>query len=101
MKPEVKPGTVAYLGEKGGEPGRAYRQFIQSLNEDETLSAKIRELVFIGVQTALDKEMAVRAHIPRALAAGASKKEIAAAMMVAVANGGVTGALRCLPLLEE
>lgn len=101
MSNTSKPGTVAYLAEQGGVPGRAFQDFILALNADDALTPKMRELVFIGVQTALDLKDSLRAHIPRARAAGPSEREIAAAMMVAVANGGVSGALNALPLLQD
>ncbi len=101
MSNAPRPGTVAYLAEHGGAPGKAFQQFIIALGADQALSPKVRELVFIGVQTALDQQDSLRAHIPRARAAGASDQEIAAAMMVAVTNGGVTGALHALPLLQD
>jgi alkylhydroperoxidase/carboxymuconolactone decarboxylase family protein YurZ len=97
---EPKPGTIAYLAEQGGAPGKAFKEFVLALNAEEALSPKTRELVFIGVQTALDQQDSLRAHIPRARAAGASTQEIAAAMMVAIVNGGVVGALHGLPLLQ-
>lgn len=95
------PGTVAYLAKHGGEPGRAFGEYVKSLHSDETLTRRETELVFIGVQTALNLEDSLKAHIPRALAAGLSKAEVAAAMMIAMANGGVNGALRGLPMLLE
>jgi alkylhydroperoxidase/carboxymuconolactone decarboxylase family protein YurZ len=100
-KTQIRPGTVAFMGEKGGAPGRSFKQFIDMVYADETLSPKVRELIFIGIQTAMDIEGSLRSHIPRATKAGATKQEIAAAMMIAVANGGVQGALRGLTLLEE
>jgi alkylhydroperoxidase/carboxymuconolactone decarboxylase family protein YurZ len=95
------PGTVAYLASVSGVQGRALKGFIDSLYSDKTLDAKTRELVFLGVQCALNLEHAVRAHVPRAVAAGATRDEIVAAMMVAVANGGLNGALRLVPLVDE
>ena len=88
------------MGEHGGSPGRAYKQFIEAIYADESLTPKVRELIFIGIQSALNLEDSLRAHIPRAVKAGATKEEIAAAMMISVANGGVSGALRGLMLLE-
>jgi len=96
-----KPGTVAYLASVGGAPAEALKGFIDALYADTRLDPKTRELVFLGVQTALNLEDSVRAHVPRAAAAGATRDEIVAAMMVAVANGGVSGALRLVPLVDE
>lgn len=98
---EPVPGTVAYIAKHGGAPGKAFREYINSLLADETLTPRERELVFVGVQTALNLEHSLKVHIPRALQAGLSKKELAAAMMIAMANGGVNGALHGLPLLQE
>lgn len=97
----AKPGTVAYLAEAAGEPGRAFKGFIDALYGRSPLDPKARELVFLGVQTALGLENSVRAHVPRALAAGATRDEIVAAMMISVANGGVSGALRCVAVVDE
>lgn len=97
----AKPGTMAYLGEAAGGPGRAFKGFIDALYADSTLDPKVRELVFIGIQTALNLEGAVRAHVPRALKAGATRDEIVAAMMISVANAGVSGANRLVPVVDE
>jgi alkylhydroperoxidase/carboxymuconolactone decarboxylase family protein YurZ len=92
---------VAYIAKHGGLPGRAFRDYVNALLSDDTLTPRERELVFIGVQTALNLEHSLKAHIPRALEAGLTRKELAAAMMIAMANGGVNGALHGLPLLQD
>jgi alkylhydroperoxidase/carboxymuconolactone decarboxylase family protein YurZ len=92
---------MAYLGETAGGPGRAFKGFIDALYADEALEPKTRELVFLGIQTALNLESSVRAHIPRALKAGATRDEIVAAMMISVANAGVSGANRMVPIVDE
>jgi alkylhydroperoxidase/carboxymuconolactone decarboxylase family protein YurZ len=96
-----RPGGVAGLAEAAGASGKAFKGFIESLYADTTLDPKVRELVFLGVQTALGLEIAVRAHLPRAVQAGATRAEIIAAMMLAIPNGGATGAIRCVPLVDE
>ena len=100
-QPAPRRGTVAYLGSIAGAPGTAIKAFVDAVYADTRLDAKTRELVFLGVQTALDQEEAIRAHVPRAAAAGATRDEIVAAMMVAVVNGGIYGALRLVPLADE
>jgi alkylhydroperoxidase/carboxymuconolactone decarboxylase family protein YurZ len=96
-----KSGTVAHLASVAGPPGVAIKGFVDAVYADTRLDAKTRELVFLGVQTALNLEDAVRAHLPRALAAGATRDEIVAAMMVGVTNGGVAGAVRFVPIVDE
>ena len=96
-----KPGTVAYVGKNGGTPGQIFAEFVGSLATNTVLTPRERELVYIGIHTAHNLENSLRAHIPRALQAGATKEELAAAMMIAVANGGVNGALIGLPILFE
>ncbi len=101
MASAPQPGSVAYLAGIAGQPGIALKAFIDALYADTTLTPKVRELVFLGVQTALGLEESVRAHVPRAVLAGATRDEIVAAMMISVANGGVSGALRLAPLVDE
>jgi AhpD family alkylhydroperoxidase len=97
----AKPGTMAYLAENAGASGKAFKGFIDALYGKSPLDAKTRELVFLGVQSALGLEGAVRAHVPRALAAGATRDEIVEAMMVAVANAGVSGPSRAIAIVDE
>jgi alkylhydroperoxidase/carboxymuconolactone decarboxylase family protein YurZ len=98
---KTRPGTVAHLAEVAGAPGEALKGFVDALYADTVLDPKTRELIFLAVQTALNLEAAVRAHVPRAVQAGASRDEIVAAMMISVANAGLSGALHLVPLVDE
>jgi alkylhydroperoxidase/carboxymuconolactone decarboxylase family protein YurZ len=97
----VEKGTVAYLASITGKPGAALKGFVDAIYADPALDAKTRELVFLGVHTAQNFERGVRAHLPRAFAAGCTRDEIVAAMMIAVVNGGLNGALRFVPIVDE
>ncbi len=97
----AKPGTMAYLAQAAGGNGIAFKGFVDALYADTSLDPKVRELVFLGIQTALGLEDSVRAHVPRAVQAGATREEIVTAMMISVANAGVSGAARIIPIVDE
>jgi alkylhydroperoxidase/carboxymuconolactone decarboxylase family protein YurZ len=101
QSPHGRRGSVAYLGSAAGQPGAAFKGFVDAIYADPHLDPKTRELVFVGVLTAQNFEAGIRAHVPRALAAGASRDEIVATMMISVVNGGAGGALRFVPIVDE
>lgn len=66
------------------------------------LDEKTRQLVYIAAQTAVCYPLAVKYHVPLALAAGASADEIMGAAALTVAAAGPKGFVKCVPaILEE
>lgn len=100
-QPSAQPGTVAYLAKDGNRAGAAYLAFARAVQDDAILSPKIRELILIGIHTALNIEVAFKTHLPRAVAAGATRDEIMGVIMLSIVNGGVQGALSFAPLVDE
>jgi alkylhydroperoxidase/carboxymuconolactone decarboxylase family protein YurZ len=92
---------LAALRQAAGAPGDKLVELVDAIYDDGALDAKTRELIFIAVQTALRLHGALRVHVPRAIAAGATRAEIMSAMMTAVLNGGINGAVEGWPIAAE
>lgn len=104
MNPEdliTKSPRWDFMVEHGGEAAKVLTELIRVMYTMDALEPKTRELVFLGIQTALGLDNSVRTHTERALLAGASRDEIISAMMVSVANAGVGGVIKCLPVAVE
>jgi alkylhydroperoxidase/carboxymuconolactone decarboxylase family protein YurZ len=94
-------GPFASFREAAGKPADELARMIEAIYADKALDPKTRELVFLGIQTALRVHDAVRIHVPRAIKAGASRAEVLAVMMTTVPNAGMNGAIECWPIAEQ
>jgi alkylhydroperoxidase/carboxymuconolactone decarboxylase family protein YurZ len=95
------PGSLAYFREAVGQPGDSMADLVAAMYADDRLDAKTRELIFLGIQTALRLHAAVRVHTQRAIDSGASRAEILYAMSLAFPNAGMNGPLECVPVAIE
>lgn len=103
--PRLPSSNLVHFVEHAGAVGGAVEALIDAVYADDGLDAKTRELVFLGIQGALGAESAIRVHVPRAIDAGATRREILSAIAVAVPNGGILGPMvatrAATELLEE
>jgi len=83
------------------EPGNAYLELFKSVMARPALDARTKQLILIGVMTAQNYPQGVRAHVPQALAAGASREEITEAVLTPLPVSGINGILECLPVVLE
>src|SRR5690348_10239011 len=65
------------------------------------LDEKTKQLVYIAAQTAVCYPLAVKYHVPFALAAGATRDEIVGAATIAAIAAGPKGFVTCLPVILE
>jgi len=72
-----------------------------ALLRESMLSMKVRELVLIGVLSAIGDELALRPHIRRAFELGAQKAEIIGAIETAMLPCGTLALVHGLKVLEE
>lgn len=63
------------------------------------LDEKTKQLVYIAAQTAVCYPLAVKYHVPLALAAGASRDEIVGAAAIAAIAAGPKGFVTCFPVI--
>jgi AhpD family alkylhydroperoxidase len=90
-------GSIPFLRENGGPIGEAVGALVDAIYHDSVLDARTRELIFIGIHSAVGWTAGILAHIERALRAGCTREEIVDAIMLATVNGGVNGAIASLP----
>lgn len=106
MGEKVNVGTQ--LGKLGKEiPGvmGSFAKFNAEVLKDSALSTKTKELITIALAVGLTCEYCIRFHVPKAVAAGASRAEIleAAGVSIMMAGGPAAtyAAVVLLELLDE
>jgi alkylhydroperoxidase/carboxymuconolactone decarboxylase family protein YurZ len=90
-------GSIPFLREQGGPIGEAVGKLVDATYQDSVLDPRTRELVYIGIHSAVHWTPGIIAHIERALRAGCTREEIVDAIMLATVNGGVNGPIAALP----
>jgi len=81
------------------EVGKAYLDLFKAVMDRPALDTKTRQLILIAVMAAQNYPQGVKAHIPQAMAAGASRDEIAEAVLSVIPVAGINGVIECLPLV--
>jgi len=68
-----------------------------SLVASKGLDAKNKQVIYIAMKTSMGDEMAVRARVPMAKAAGATNEEVVDAILMTLTVSGIPGVVTCLP----
>jgi AhpD family alkylhydroperoxidase len=79
------------------EVATAFNGLIMSLVASRGLDQKTKQLIYIAMKASVGDEMAVRAHVPMAKQAGATKEEVVDAILMTLAVSGIRGVVTCLP----
>jgi len=79
------------------EVASAFNGLIMSLVATKGLDIKTKQLIYIAMKAAMGDDTAVRAHIPMAKAAGASREEVIDAILMTLTVSGIRGVVHCLP----
>ena len=72
-----------------------------TFGRDGALSRKTKELIMVGITCALNRPRGVRLHSERALALGATPREVLEAMETAAIPGGMPGLWLGVETLDE
>lgn len=83
------------------DAGKAYLGLFQAVMDRPALDAKTRQLILIAVMTAQNYPPGVKAHVPQAVKAGATKEEILDAVLTPLPVSGINGVLECLSIVLE
>ncbi|MEN6609548.1 MAG: carboxymuconolactone decarboxylase family protein [Methanoregulaceae archaeon] len=79
------------------EVAQAFDGLIRAIVATKGLDPKTKQLIYIAMKAANGDAMAVRAHIPMAKAAGATKEEVLDAVLLTLTVSGIRGVVTCLP----
>ncbi|MDD1712631.1 MAG: carboxymuconolactone decarboxylase family protein [Methanoregulaceae archaeon] len=79
------------------EVAEAFNGLIKALVASRGLDQKTKQLIYIAMKAAMGDETAVRAHVPMAKQAGATKEEIVDAILMTLTVSGIRGVVLCLP----
>jgi alkylhydroperoxidase/carboxymuconolactone decarboxylase family protein YurZ len=88
------------FNEECPEVANAYIKLSSEINKDNILDEKTRTLILVGIYSTTRDPIALRHFIKLAFNAGASKKEVQAAALLAF-NTGVSSAELSIPLIKE
>ncbi len=83
------------------EVATAFNGLIEALKNTTGLDAKTKQLVYIGIKSALGDTTAVYYHVPMAKKLGASRDEIKDTILITLTVCGLKGVATCLPLALE
>ena len=79
------------------EVASAFNGLITSLVATKGLDTKTKQLIYIAMKAAMGDDTAVRAHVPMAKAAGATREEVIDAILMTLTVSGIRGVVHCLP----
>jgi alkylhydroperoxidase/carboxymuconolactone decarboxylase family protein YurZ len=79
------------------EVATAFNGLIQALVASRGIDQKTKQLIYIAMKASMGDIMAVRAHVPMAKAAGATKEEVVDAILMTLTVSGIRGVVTCLP----
>lgn len=79
------------------EVAAAFNNLILSLVASKGIDPKTKQLIYIAMKASMGDIMAVRAHVPMAKAAGATKEEVVDAILMTLTVSGIRGIVTCLP----
>jgi AhpD family alkylhydroperoxidase len=82
---------------EASEVATAFNGLIMSLVASQGLDPKTKQLIYIAMKASMGDRMAVKAHVPMAKEAGATKEEVVDAILMTLTVCGIKGVATCLP----
>jgi AhpD family alkylhydroperoxidase len=79
------------------EVAAAFNNLIMSLVASKGLDQETKQLIYIAMKASMGDDMAVKAHVPMAKAAGATRQEVVDAILMTLTVSGIQGVVHCLP----
>ena len=75
----------------------AFNGLIKAIVAHDGLDQKTLHLMYIAMKASVGDAMAVKAHIPMAKEAGATRDEVTGAILMTLTVSGIRGVVTCLP----
>ena len=96
MNQEQNP--LAVFEKEAPEVAKAFDQLIDALKDTAGLDAKTKQLIYIGIKSALGDPKAIYYHVAMAKALGASRDEVKDTILITLTVCGLNGVTSCLPV---
>jgi alkylhydroperoxidase/carboxymuconolactone decarboxylase family protein YurZ len=97
MRNEMEENPMAIFKREAPEVAAAFNGLIMSLVASKGLDQKTKQLIYIAMKSSMGDEMAVKAHVPMAIQAGATREEVVDAILMTLTVSGIRGVVTCLP----
>jgi AhpD family alkylhydroperoxidase len=97
MENEKQENPMAIFQREAPEVAAAFNGLIMSLVASKGLDPKTKQLIYIAMKASTGDEMAVKAHVPMAIQAGATREEVVDAILMTLTVSGIKGIVTCLP----
>jgi alkylhydroperoxidase/carboxymuconolactone decarboxylase family protein YurZ len=93
--------TMEVFQKEAPEVANAFNGLIESLKNTNGLDAKTKQLVYIGIKSAMGDATAVYYHVAMAKKLGATRDEIKDTILITLSVCGIKGVASCLPVAME
>ncbi len=101
MNNRDKTNPMMVFHQEAPEVAKAFDGLVQALINTKGLDAKTKQLVYLGIKSAMGDTMAVYYHVPMAKRLGATREEIKDTIMITLTVCGLKGVTTCLPQAME
>lgn len=79
------------------EVAKAFDGLINALKDTKGLDAKTKQLIYIGIKSAMEDTTAIYFHVQMAKQLGATREEIRDTILITLSVCGIKGVASCLP----
>lgn len=93
----MQANPMEIFKQEAPDVAEAFDGLIRALVASKGLDPKTRQLIYIAMKASMGDQMAVKAHVPMAKAAGATKEEVVDAILMTLTVSGIRGVVTCLP----
>jgi len=94
---DIQANPMEVFQQEAPEVAEAFSGLIQALVASKGLDPKTKQLIYIAMKASMGDQMAVKAHVPMAKAAGATREEVVDAILMTLTVSGIRGVVTCLP----
>ncbi len=80
------------------EVAKAFDQLIDALKKNSGVDPKTKQLIYIGIKSAMGDAKAIYYHVAMAKELGATREEIKDSILISLSVCGLNGVVSCLPV---
>ena|ERR1019366_4518514 len=95
---EEEKNPIEIFEQEAPEVSKAFDELIEALKSTTGLDAKTKQLIYIGIKSAIGDTTAVYYHVSMAKKLGAARDEIKDTILITLTVCGLKGVTSCLPL---